>query len=364
MSDVAPVSKRPRWLIPLIVVLTLGGMIGGYAIREGVRRSLLHKGGTGPVPRAVIYTSADDPVAREFVAMAKSILDVDVQIVGDTEATKSTGIAQRLIDEAAAPKADIWWSNEELATARLIKAGLLNEKELAVFAARARVIAYSTTRVKNPPRTLRDFVNPAHAGRIGMARPQFGTTRAQIAALVAIHGEAATEAWLNQLKAAKVRLYDGNSAVVRGIAHAEIDIGLTDTDDVWSARREKWPVEMLFESVDPQQPPIDAGTLGNGAIRNGLPSMGALRICNTAAMVKGAKDPAEQVAANAVLDLLRSKTFEITMAQSDSHTMPLDPELAAQFSQNQIENPWIVDAQRLLAADEAAQKLWEKVMGR
>ncbi len=364
MSDEAPVARRPRWLIPLVVVLTIGGMIGGYAIREGIRRSLLHKGGTGPSPRAVIYTSADDPVARDFVAMAKQILEIDVQFVGDTEATKSTGIAQRLIDEAAAPKAHVWWSNEELATARLIRAGVLEEKELATFAARARVIAYSTTRVKSPPRTLRDFVNPDHAGRIGMAHPQFGTTRAQLAALVAIHGQAATEAWLHQLKAANVRLYNGNSAVVRGIAHAEIDIGLTDTDDVWSARREKWPVEMVFETVDPPQPPIDAGVLGNGAIRAGLPSMGSLRICNTAATVKGVTEPADKVAANAVLDLLRSKTFEIAMAQSDSHTMPIDPELAAQFTPNLIDQPWVVDAQKLLAADEVAQKLWEKVMGR
>lgn len=346
---------RPRgWVLVLIVAITIGGMLGGYAIRESVRASLLHKGGAGPSSRVIVYTSADDPVIRDFAALARDVLQIEVQHVGDTEATKSTGIAQRLIDESKAadsPKAHVWWSNEELATARLVKAGVLDEKELVTFAARARVIGYSTIRVKEPPRTLRDFVNSKYEGRIGMARPQFGTTRAQLAALVATHGEAAVESWLSELKRSKVRLYDGNSAVVRGIALGEIDIGLTDTDDVWSARREKWPVEMVFESVD-------AGAA------TGLPSMGPLRICNTAATTRNIADAADRVGANAVLDLLRSKTFEIAMAQSDSHTMPLDAELAKAFSQNAIEHPWIVDAATLLSADEAAQKLWEKVMGR
>lgn len=344
-------SGRPRgWLLFLIIALTVGGMLVGYAIREAVRSSL-QPPVTGPASRVVLYTSADDPVARDFVTLAKAALEIDVQYVGDTEATKSTGIAQRLIDESAAPKAHVWWSNEELATARLIRAGVLDSKELATFAARARVIAYSTTRIKNPPTTLREFVAPTYAGRIGMARPQFGTTRAQLAALVAIHGEAATEKWLQELKSAKVRLYDGNSAVVRGLAFGEIDIGLTDTDDVWSARREKWPVEMVFESTDTA--PVAS-----------LPSMGPLRICNTAAITNNIADPAQKTTAIAVLDLLRSKTFEIAMAQSDSHTMPLDPEIAAQFAPNAVPNPWIVDAQKLLAADETAQKLWEKVLGR
>jgi iron(III) transport system substrate-binding protein len=363
VSESAPIGKKPRWLIPLIVVLTVGGMLGGYAIREGVR-SFVQKKDAGSIDRVVVYTSADDPVARDFVALAQHALQLDVQFVGDTEATKSTGIAQRLIDEAAAPKANIWWSNEELATARLVSAGVLEETELATFAARARVIAYSTTRVKEPPRTLRDVVNARFAGRIGMARPQFGTTRAQLAALVAVHGETATQKWLLALKAAQVRLYDGNSAVVRGIAQAEIDVGLTDTDDVWSAKREKWPVEMVFEVVDPPQRLPDAGTLGNGAIHEGLASMGPLRICNTAARVKGMTSTSEQIAANAVLDLLRSKTFEIAMAQSDSRTMPLDAELAQAFAQNAIPAPWVVDAKTLLQADERAQKLWERVMGR
>jgi iron(III) transport system substrate-binding protein len=346
----ATAGKPRRWILFLIVTLTIGGMLGGYAIREVVRASVSPGSPAVPAPRIVLYTSADDPVAREFIDLAQKALEIQVQFVGDTEATKTTGIAQRLIDEAKAPKAHLWWSNEELATARLIRAGVLDESTLATFAARARVIAYATTRIKDPPRTLRDVVSPAYAGRIGMARPQFGTTRAQLAALVTTHGADATESWLNALKQARVRLYDGNSAVVRGLAFGEIDIGLTDTDDVWSARREKWPVDMVFESVD-------TGTV------SGLPSIGPLRICNTAALTRNMTDTVERAAASAALDLLRSSTFEIAMAQSDSRTMPINPEIANSFPQNAIPSPWIIDPQKLLDADETAQKLWDKVMG-
>ena len=82
-----------------------------------------------------------------------------------------------------------------------------------------------------------------------MARPQFGTTRSQMAYLLSSCGEELFRKWLNQLHEGHIRLYDGNSAVVRAVAMGEIDAGLTDSDDVAAGRREKWPVAMKLDDA-------------------------------------------------------------------------------------------------------------------
>ena len=51
--------------------------------------------------------------------------------------------------------------------------------------------------------------------------------------------------WAQGLKANGLRLYDGNSSVVRAAANGEIDVGLTDTDDVYSGQKQGWPLAMV-----------------------------------------------------------------------------------------------------------------------
>ena len=102
------------------------------------------------------------------------------------------------------------------------------------------MIAFNTNRVSrvNVPTKLRDLTDDKWRGKVGMARPQFGTTRTQIAALVALHGLAATREWLQAMQDNGIKLYDGNSGVVTALRNGEIEVGLTDTDDVW-ARQER-----------------------------------------------------------------------------------------------------------------------------
>ena len=69
-----------------------------------------------PTRTVTVYVSTDrvfsEPVLREYEKRS----GVQVNAVYDTEETKSTGLANRLLAEKARPQADVFWSNEPVRT--------------------------------------------------------------------------------------------------------------------------------------------------------------------------------------------------------------------------------------------------------
>lgn len=281
----------------------------------------------------VLYTSADDHLARIVADAFTEQTGITVQILGDTEATKTTGLVARILAEKDRPKGDVWWSSEPLGTIHLGEAGVLlnggmsgtvpdgwpkslvgEEESWIGFAQRARVIVYATDRVPSPPTTMRALIDPEWRGRIGLARPQFGTTRGHMAVLHERWGSDAFGAWLAGLKDNRVRLYDGNMSVVRAIAMGEVDIGLTDTDDVFAGQDNGWGVDLVYETVDDD--PV-------------MPSLGATTIPNTVGIIAGGPNTelAKKLAA-----FLVSPGCERLIAQSASRNMPVHRELKDEFS--------------------------------
>lgn len=281
----------------------------------------------------VLYTSADSAFAREVVGAFEAETGVRVELVGDTEATKTTGLVMRLQAEKDAPQADVWWSSEPMGSILLgdtgvLEAGAIDDitpegwpSELIGtdgtwlgFAERARVIAYSTDRVEKPPTTLAALTEPEWSGRVGIAVPQFGTTRGHMALLADRWGDEAFNEWLEAIQANDVRLYDGNARVVRAIYEGEIDLALTDTDDVWVAIDNGWPVGMVYESA---------------ASHDRWPSIGATTIPNTVGVVAGCPHPEE---ARLLAAYLASPAVERLLAESGSRNIPVDPQTRASFS--------------------------------
>src|SRR5262245_27428501 len=151
--------------------------------------------------RAVtIYVSTDrvfsEPVLREY----EKRTGVRVNPVYDTEETKSTGLANRLIAEQGRPQADVFWSNEPVRTLVLKSRGVLApyrspsaegipaalkdpEAYWTGFSARIRVVAYNTKLVKadEAPRSVFDLAEPKWRGQVAMADPRFGSTSFHVA---------------------------------------------------------------------------------------------------------------------------------------------------------------------------------------
>jgi iron(III) transport system substrate-binding protein len=304
-------------------------------------------------PTVVLYTSCDDYLLRDIIPVFEKESGISVLIVGDTEATKTTGLVQRVIDEKDHPRADVWWSNEPFGTIRLAHEGLLapyvsRTQQGAVgmtpwpkgfrgaretwygFSVRARALAFNSKRIsaESAPHSLKALIRPEWKGRVGMARPQFGTTRGELGALHLAEGDDGFRAWVKGMHDNGVRLYDGNSTVVRALASGEIDVGLTDTDDVLAGQHEGWPVESV-------------------------PVPGML-IPNTVGLVHGAP---HQDQAAALIDFLISPRVEYILEKSIAGLQPV----CGHEKRAPLEGP---DYEAIEREIPSALAVWDEVFGR
>src|ERR687897_274510 len=265
-----------------------------------------------------VYVSTDrvfsEPVLREYERRS----GVKVNAVYDTEETKSTGLANRLLAEKPRPQADVFWSNEPVRTLVLksrdvlgpykspsaegIPAALVDpDGYWTGFSARIRVIAYNTKLVKaeEAPQSVFDLADPRWKAQVAMADPRFGSTSFHVAALYAAAGDQKMDDFFRQLKANDVRVVDGNSVVRDLVARGEVKVGLTDTDDVNVAIENGQPVAMVL--------PDKAGL--------GVPVMP-----NMVSLIANAPHPEE---ARQLIDYLLSADVERQLAQSEAVQIPL-----------------------------------------
>ncbi len=265
-----------------------------------------------------VYVSTDrvfsEPVLREYERQT----GVRVNAVYDTEETKSTGLANRLIAEKARPQADVFWSNEPVRTLVLkarevlapyrspsaegIPAALVDSDGYWTgFSARIRVIAYNTKLVKpeEAPQSVFDLADPKWRGHVAVADPRFGSTSFHVAALYAVAGDEKMDDFFRRLKANGVRVVDGNSVVRDLVARGEVKVGLTDTDDVNVAIEDGQPIAMVLP---------DAAGLGVPVMPNML------------SLIANAPHPEE---ARKLIDYLLSPDVERQLAQSEAVQIPL-----------------------------------------
>lgn len=337
-------------------VLAGAGLMGGVALAGlgGCR------GGAG-AGRVVLYSSLDAHMLRPVLAAHRAEGGDRVALAGDTEATKTTGLVERLLAERDRPRGDVWWSSEPFATIRLAREGVV-ERPWRMVGRRARVVAINTARVAIDPDPARGVRHPRQfheglaelpvsrwRGRIGVARPRFGTTRGAIAYELVRRGEAAYAAWLELLKQREVRLYDGNSAVVRGLAQGEIDAGFTDSDDALIVMPQGWPIGIL-----------------QGGGPDATPMMG---IPTTIALIRGGPN-AE--GGRRLIEFLSSPRTERVLIESEARFAPLeesagvggsDPADVARRSRAFAGVVVPSDLEAIEAAIEPALAMWERVLG-
>jgi len=226
--------------------------------------------------KVVVYVSVDrtyaEPILTEFTAAT----GIDVLPVYDVEATKTTGLTQRLLREKERPQADVFWSGEFAQILLLQGEGVLAPYESPVAAklppqyrdpegywtgmgGRARVLLINTDRlaIDEAPQSLTDLTSDQWPGsEMAIAYPFFGTTATHAAALYAVWGPEPARAFFTDLQRKNVQVVDGNSVVRDLVVDGQVSIGLTDTDDACSAVEKGAPVALVF----PDQGPGEMGT--------------------------------------------------------------------------------------------------------
>ena len=294
----------------LVVSIVIGTVAAGACSRSD---------STGSGARTVtIYVSTDrvfsEPVLREYERRS----GVKVNPVYDTEETKSTGLANRLLAEKARPQADVFWSNEPVRTLVLKSRDVLAPYKSASaegipaalrdpdghwtgFSARIRVIAYNTKLVKadEAPKSVFDLADPKWRGQVAIADPRFGSTSFHVAALYAIAGDQKMDDFFRRLKENGVRVVDGNSVVRDLVARGDVKVGLTDTDDVNVALEDGQPIAMILPDKEGLGVPV-------------MPNMVSL-IANAPHADEGRR----------LIDYLLSAEVERQLAQSEAVQIPL-----------------------------------------
>ncbi len=268
----------------------------------------------------VVYTSRDrlfsEPVFKAF----ENETGIKVNAVYDTGATKTAGLANRLIAEKNNPQADVFWNSEAGKTIVLKQSGVLepycspNAAEIpekfkdpecywAGFGARARAIIYNKNLVNetDAPKSIYDLTQPKWRGKVALGNAWLGTMATHHAALFLLLGDDKAKEFFHDLKDNDVKMLVGNTAVRDAVSSGEVPVGLIDTSDAFEAVFDGKPVAIVY----PDQ---------------GENEMGAMLIPNTVALVKGGPNPEN---GRKFVDFMLSRSMERELVNSVSSQIPL-----------------------------------------
>ena len=252
--------------LPIVLVVLLAVLLAGC---------------TAPASRqVVVYTSVDQVYADPILAAFERETGVRVRPVFDVEASKTTGLSNRLLAEAAHPQADVFWNGEFLQTILLRRRGVLaayaSPSRAGIqpawadpqgywtgMGARIRVLLVNKTAMTKPvAQSLDALLDPALAGgRTGIAYPLFGTAATHAAALYAALGPARGREFFEKLQHSGIRVVDGNSVVRDLVASGQLSVGLTDSDDACEAMAKGAPVRIVIPDADPAGVMVTPGTV-------------------------------------------------------------------------------------------------------
>jgi iron(III) transport system substrate-binding protein len=307
-----------------------------------------------------VYVSTDrvfsEPVLRTF----EQRTGIGVNAVYDTEETKSTGLANRLLAERERAQADVFWSNEPVRTLELDSRGVLApyvspaasdipqtfqdpEGHWTAFSARIRVIAYNTKLVpaESAPASVLDLADQKWRGQVAIADPRFGSTSFHVAALYVMLGDEKADDFFRRLKANDVKVVAGNSVVRDMVVKGEVNVGLTDTDDVNVALENGAPIAMAM--------PDQQG-------------MGVPMMPNMVSMIAGAPHPEP---AKRLIDYLLSHDVEAMLAKSEAVQIPLRPSIPGPVNLPRIDTvrPMMLDYGKVAARVEDVTRRLETILG-
>jgi iron(III) transport system substrate-binding protein len=271
----------------------------------------------------VVYAALDREFSEPLLDEFQRQTGIRVLAKYDVESTKTVGLVSAIIQERARPRCDVFWNNEILHTLRLDKMGLLAayptnqaagfpaeyrspQGTWYGFAARVRVLIVNTDLVPEQdwPHGIQDLVDPKWKGKVGIAKPLFGTTATHAAVLFSHWGDEKARQFFLKLKD-NAQVLSGNKQVAVSVGRGELAFGLTDTDDAIIEKENGQSVEIIY-------PDQEEGGLG------------ALLIPNTLAMIQGATN---NEAARRLVDYLLSPEVEAKLAAGGSAQFPLNPAL-------------------------------------
>ena len=240
----------------------------------------------------VVYTSVDQNISEIIFNDFEKETGISVKPVYDIEASKTTGLVNRIIAEKENPQGDVFWSSEIIMTLRLddeeIFKPYISKNSIGIpdsykdkegywtgFGGRARVMIVNTDMVPSGdyPDSIYDFTDEYYRKyKKLIAYPLFGTSMTHMFVMNQKWGEEETVDYFESAIKNNTFMVDGNSVVRDLVASGDAAFGLTDTDDAFVAVRDGKPVKVIYLDQEGE---------------------GTLLIPNTAGVLKGCKNSVE-----------------------------------------------------------------------
>ncbi len=270
-----------------------------------------------PSNALVVYCAHDaefsEPILKEFERRT----GIPILIRFDTEATKSLGLINLLLQEKSQPRCDVFWNNELLGMLDLQAQGILEpyrgsgyeripdqykdpDGNWTGFAARLRVHIINTGDTKSHVQAVEHIWEHEKLNRVAIAKPLYGTTLAHYAVLADVWGMERLKTWHKETRERGLLEVNGNATVKNLVAQGACRAGLTDTDDFFVAKDNGSPVAML---------PVRVGERRQ-----------TICIPNCVAMIRGGQRTSE---ARQLIDFLLSAETELKLSQSAARQVPL-----------------------------------------
>lgn len=192
----------------------------------------------------VIYSGRSEPLIQPVIdAFKAKYPNVNILL----KAGSNSELANALIEEKNNPQADVFITTELLTVQSLTAEGVFQayapagvENIPAEFVGegnawtgltkRVRVIMYNKDLVAEDeaPASIFDLTDPKWKGQVAAAGSTNGGMQAQIAAMMQLLGDEATEEWLNGLIANDVTFFGGHTDVRKAVGAGEFKIGLVN----------------------------------------------------------------------------------------------------------------------------------------
>ena len=202
--------------------------------------------------KLVVYSGRNENLVRPILEEFARETGIDISVrYGDT-----SELAPTILEEGRDTRADVFFSQDAGALAALAGAKLFRRLPADLppvdarfrdpgglwtgVTARARVIAYNTTKVPaaDLPQSVFQVTEPRWRGRVGIA-PTNASFVGYVSALIDQAGEARAREFLTALRANDVKRFDNNVLILDALASGEIDLGLTNHYYLYGEFRER-----------------------------------------------------------------------------------------------------------------------------
>ena len=268
-------------------------------------------GGSGDDGKLTVYSGRAEQLVGPLYDQFEKKTGIDVEVrYGD-----SAELAATLSEEGDNSPADVFFAQDAGALGAVAEDGLLetlppelvNRVEMRFrddsgrwvgASARARVLAYSTERLKpgDLPQSVFDLTDERWKGKLGFAPPN-ASFQAFVSGMRIDVGDDRTRDWLEAIDGNDPKLYENNIQSVEAIADGEIDAALVNHYYLYEIRRERGgdiPVENhFFRTGDPGSL---VNTAGLGVVKSGDNQEDARRLVEYVLSAEGQRYFAEKTA--------------------------------------------------------------------